>query len=58
MSVGGDYQLGVDRQVIIPYVNCNNSDGSITRITATLQKRNRFPMDFHAVERYGTAIFT
>jgi len=32
----GDDQLGFDRQVIIPYVNCSNSDGRITHITASL----------------------
>jgi len=36
----GDDQLGVDRQVIIPYVNCSNSDGRITRITASLSLNN------------------
>jgi len=32
----GDDQLGVDRQVIIPYVNCSNSDGRIKNIIASL----------------------
>ena len=37
---GGDDQLRVDRQVIIPYVNCSNSDGRITHITASLSLNN------------------
>jgi len=37
---GGDDQLGVDRQVIIPYVNCSNSDRKITHITASLSLNN------------------
>ena len=36
----GDDQLRVDRQVIIPYVNCSNSDGRITHITASLSLNN------------------
>ena len=32
--------LIVDRQVIIPYVNCSNSDGRITHITASLSLNN------------------
>ncbi|XP_065903512.1 uncharacterized protein [Dysidea avara] len=37
---GGDDHLRVDRQVIIPYVNCSNSDGIITHITASLSLNN------------------
>ena len=37
---GGDEQLRVDRQLIIPYVNCSNSDGRITHITASLSLNN------------------
>ena len=37
---GGDDQLGVGRLVIIPYVNCSNSDGRITHITASLSLNN------------------
>ena len=37
---GGDEQLRVDRQVIIPYVNCSNSDGIITHITASISLNN------------------
>ena len=40
MYQGGDDQLEVDRQVIIPYVNCSNSDGRITHITASLSLNN------------------
>jgi len=36
----GDDQLGVDRRVIIPYVNCSNSDGRITHIIASLLLNN------------------
>ncbi|XP_065903482.1 uncharacterized protein [Dysidea avara] len=37
---GGVDQLRVDRQLIIPYVNCSNSDGRITHITASLSLNN------------------
>ena len=37
---GGDDVLRVDRQVVIPYVNCSNSGGRITHITASLSLNN------------------